>query len=91
MKKLVGMLALAAFMFSMSVTAQEPKQEKKAKAKTEKSCCSSKKDKASCDDKAEKNRVIHQARKKDVVRLKNNFLKILKNVLVFKTFFFYLC
>ncbi|MEZ4854195.1 hypothetical protein [Flavobacterium sp.] len=56
MKKVVGILAVAAFMFSMSVTAQEPKQEKKAKAKTEKSCCASKKgeDKASCGDKAEK-------------------------------------
>ncbi|WP_396211387.1 hypothetical protein [Flavobacterium sp.] len=37
MKKLVSILAVAAFMFSMNVSAQEP-QEKEKKAKTEKSC-----------------------------------------------------
>lgn len=39
MKKLVSTLALVAFLFSMTVNAQEePKQAKKAKAKTEKAC-----------------------------------------------------
>ncbi|AWM12934.1 hypothetical protein NHF50_03335 [Flavobacterium sp. NRK F10] len=44
MKKLVSMVALAAFVLALNVNAQEPKQEKKAK--TEKSCCA---DKKSCD------------------------------------------
>jgi len=44
MRKLVSILAVAAFMFSMNVNAQEPKQKAKAvKAKTEKSCDSGKK------------------------------------------------
>lgn len=38
MKKLVSIVALATFLFSMNVNAQEPKQTKKTKAKTEKSC-----------------------------------------------------
>ena len=39
MKKLVSIMAVAAFMLSMNVNAQEPKQKaKKEKAKTEKSC-----------------------------------------------------
>lgn len=47
MKKLVSILALAAFMLSMNVNAQEPKKKaKKEKAKTEKSC--STEDKKSC-------------------------------------------
>lgn len=47
MKKLISSLALVAFLFSMSVNAQEvePKQQKK-KAKTEKSC--STEEKKSC-------------------------------------------
>lgn len=43
MKKIVSIVALAAFVFSMNVNAQEPKQAKKEKAKTEKSCSSEKK------------------------------------------------
>jgi hypothetical protein len=47
MKKLVSIMTVAAFMLSMSVNAQEPKQKaKKEKAKTEKSC--STEDKKSC-------------------------------------------
>lgn len=42
MKKLVSILAVAAFMFSMNVSAQEP-QEKEKKAKTEKSCSTAEK------------------------------------------------
>ena len=39
MKKLVSIMAVAAFMLSMNVNAQEPKQKaKKETAKTEKSC-----------------------------------------------------
>ena len=39
MRKLVLIMAVAAFMFSMTVNAQEPKQKaKKETAKTEKSC-----------------------------------------------------
>lgn len=37
MKKVVSMLAVVAFLFTMNVNAQEPKKAKKAKAKTEKS------------------------------------------------------
>ena len=44
MKKLVSMMAVAAFMFSMTVNAQEPKQKaKKETAKTEKSCATAEK------------------------------------------------
>jgi Ni/Co efflux regulator RcnB len=44
MKKLVSIMAVAAFMLSMSVTAQEPKQKaKKETAKTEKSCATAEK------------------------------------------------
>ena len=44
MKKLVSIMAVAAFMFSMNVNAQEPKQkEKKETAKTEKSCSTAEK------------------------------------------------
>ena len=44
MKKLVSIMAVAAFMFSMNVNAQEPKQKaKKETAKTEKSCSSEEK------------------------------------------------
>ena len=47
MKKLVSILAVAAFMFSMNVNAQEPKKKaKKETTKTEKSCSTS--DKKSC-------------------------------------------
>ena len=47
MKKLVSIMAVAAFMLSMNVNAQEPKQKaKKEKAKTEKSC--STEEKKSC-------------------------------------------
>ncbi|MDK2771191.1 MAG: hypothetical protein R2790_07675 [Flavobacterium haoranii] len=49
MKKIVSMVALAAFVFSMNVNAQEPKQAKKEKSKTEKSCCA---DKASAEKKS---------------------------------------
>ena len=44
MKKLVSIMAVAAFMFSMTVNAQEPKQKaKKETAKTEKSCATAEK------------------------------------------------
>ncbi|MFY8069808.1 MAG: hypothetical protein ACOVMG_06915 [Flavobacterium sp.] len=44
MKKLVSIMAVAAFMFSMTVNAQEPKQKaKKETAKTEKSCTTAEK------------------------------------------------
>lgn len=44
MKKLVTIMAVAAFMFSMTVNAQEPKQKaKKETAKTEKSCTTAEK------------------------------------------------
>ena len=44
MKKLVSIMAVAAFMLSMSVMAQEPKQKaKKETAKTEKSCATAEK------------------------------------------------
>lgn len=44
MKKIVSIMVLAAFMFSMNVNAQEPKQKaKKETAKTEKSCSSAEK------------------------------------------------
>ena len=47
MKKLVSILAVAAFMVSMNVNAQEPKKKaKKETTKTEKSCSTS--DKKSC-------------------------------------------
>ncbi len=44
MKKLVSIMAVAAFMLSMNVIAQEPKQKaKKETAKTEKSCATAEK------------------------------------------------
>lgn len=44
MKKFVSIMAVAAFMFSMTVNAQEPKQKaKKETAKTEKSCSTAEK------------------------------------------------
>ena len=44
MKKLVSIMVVAAFMFSMTVNAQEPKQKaKKETAKTEKSCSTAEK------------------------------------------------
>ena len=44
MKKLVSIMAVAAFMLSMNVTAQEPKQKaKKETTKTEKSCATAEK------------------------------------------------
>lgn len=47
MKKVVSMLALVAFLFSVNVNAQEVAKEKKSKkAKTEKSCS---KDEKKCD------------------------------------------
>ena len=47
MKKLVSIMAVAAFMLSMNVNAQEPKKKaKKETAKTEKSC--STEEKKSC-------------------------------------------
>jgi hypothetical protein len=46
MKKVVSMLAIAAFLFTVNAHAQEPVQKKK-KAKTEKSC--SEAEKKSCD------------------------------------------
>jgi hypothetical protein len=47
MKKVFSMLAVAAFLFSLNASAQEePKQTKKAKAATEKSC--TKEEKKSC-------------------------------------------
>jgi Ni/Co efflux regulator RcnB len=53
MKKLVSILAVAAFMLSMNVNAQEPKQKtKKEKAKTEKSCSTEEKKSCSTDAKA---------------------------------------
>lgn len=45
MKKLVTILAIAAFMFSVDANAQEPKQKKKT-AKTEKAACSTDEKKA---------------------------------------------
>lgn len=47
MKKLVTLLAVAAFMFSLDANAQEPKQKKKESAKTEKAAVS-KDEKKSC-------------------------------------------
>lgn len=38
MKKIVSTLAIAAFLFSMNVNAQEKKAAPKSKAKTEKTC-----------------------------------------------------
>lgn len=43
MKNLVSIMAVAAFMFSMNVNAQEPKQSKKEKAKTEKATATAEK------------------------------------------------
>lgn len=40
MKKVGSMLAVAAFLFTMNVNAQEPAKAKKSKAKTEKSAAS---------------------------------------------------
>ena len=52
MKKLVSIMAVAAFMFSMNVNAQEPKQKaKKETAKTEKSCGSEAKSGGCCSSK----------------------------------------
>ena len=53
MKKVISMMAVAAFLFSMNVNAQE-KQEKKVavKAKTEKSCSAAEKKSCSKDKKA---------------------------------------
>lgn len=44
MKKLVSILAVAAFMFTLSANAQEKESSKKKKAKTEKAVASEKKD-----------------------------------------------
>lgn len=53
MKKLVSILAVAAFMLSMNVNAQEPKKKaKKETAKTEKSCSAAEKKSCSSDAKA---------------------------------------
>ena len=53
MKKLVSILAVAAFMLSMNVNAQEPKKKaKKETAKTEKSCSTAEKKSCSSDAKA---------------------------------------
>ncbi|MFT5754965.1 MAG: hypothetical protein ACI924_002215 [Flavobacterium sp.] len=47
MKKLVTILAVVAFMFSVDANAQTPKQKKKEATKTEKAACSTEA-KASC-------------------------------------------
>lgn len=50
MKKLISIMAVAAFMLSMNVNAQEPKKkEKKETAKTEKSCSTEAKKSCSTD------------------------------------------
>ncbi len=59
MKKSVVMMALAAFLFSMNVSAQEPKQKKKEKAKKEcsvngKKCCAGEEKKGCSSDGAAK-------------------------------------
>ena len=60
MKKLVSIMAVAAFMLSMNVNAQEPKKKsKKETAKTEKSCSTS-----------DKNLVVQKENQVDVVHLK---------------------
>ncbi len=52
MKKIVSILAVAAFMLSMNVNAQEPKKKaKKEKAKTEKSCSTAEKKSCGTDEK----------------------------------------
>ena len=43
MKKVVSIMAVVAFLFSMNVNAQEKQEKKVAKAKTEKSCSASEK------------------------------------------------
>ncbi len=43
MRKIVSTLAIAAFLFTMNVNAQEKKTAKKATAKTEKSCSTAEK------------------------------------------------
>jgi hypothetical protein len=43
MKKVISALAIAAFLFTMNVNAQEKKAAKKATAKTEKSCSAAEK------------------------------------------------
>lgn len=54
MKKVITILAIAAFMFSVDSNAQEPKQTKKvASTETKKACCSAdKKETASTDKKS---------------------------------------
>lgn len=63
MKKLVSVLAVAAFVFTITVNAQEPTQEKK-KAKTEKTCSS---DKKGC---SSEKKSCGSEKKVDVVHLK---------------------
>jgi hypothetical protein len=43
MKKLISVMAVAAFLFSMNVNAQAKQEKKQDKAKTEKSCSASEK------------------------------------------------
>ena len=53
MKKLVSMVAIVAFLFSMNVNAApDPKAKKKAVAKTEKSCTAAEKKSCSAEKKA---------------------------------------
>jgi hypothetical protein len=52
MKKVISMMAVVAFLFSMNVNAQEKQEKKAAKAKTEKSCSASEKKSCSKDKKA---------------------------------------
>jgi hypothetical protein len=52
MKKLVSSLALVAFLFSMSVNAQEVEPKQKKKAKTEKTCSADEKKSCTTEKKA---------------------------------------
>ena len=52
MKKVILMMAVVAFLFSMNVNAQEKQEKKVAKAKTEKACSASEKKSCSKDKKA---------------------------------------
>ena len=52
MKKLVSSLALVAFLFSMTVNAQEDPKQQKKKAKTEKTCSAEEKKACAKDKKA---------------------------------------
>lgn len=52
MKKVVSMLAVVAFLFTISANATEPNKDKKKKAKTEKTCSSEEKKSCGAEKKA---------------------------------------